>query len=326
VAFFASWGLPLSERIAALEKVVKAHPDYSPAYNILAYDSWSIREEGDALEYAAKYVKAAPDHPNPYDTHGEILQWSGMLSKAAKSYQKAVELNPDYAEGYAGIADVYQMMGKGDAARAQLDKAIEHAASEQQRLNYTRQKGHSYLHDGDYKNASKTLASVAEGADAAGMSWMVAASHATLAAADAVMGKGKKVTEHLDAAEASGGMAPWMHILKFLALTHSGDDAGAAETLAAFKDATNPATGLGSVAHALDAMVQLKAGEADAALESVLASGVDNPFERTIMAKCHAAAGNTAEAAGFKAAVVYDHSWSLNGTIEPLLKPMLSDV
>jgi TolB-like protein/DNA-binding winged helix-turn-helix (wHTH) protein len=66
------------------------------------------------LPKSARYV--SPEAHDAY-LHGRYLWFSGQYDKSAEYFRKATELQPDYAEGWAGLADYYG----GGTVGGQLD-------------------------------------------------------------------------------------------------------------------------------------------------------------------------------------------------------------
>ncbi|MGH2626033.1 MAG: tetratricopeptide repeat protein, partial [Anaerolineales bacterium] len=121
IAFYvAQLSTNAGETAIAMRDVTVRFPDFAPAYNLLAYNLWTIRDRAGALEAAANYMAKAPNHPNSHDTYAEILQFSGRFDEAIVHYQKALEMDPTNTEGAVGMAEVYTLQGKGDQARAAI--------------------------------------------------------------------------------------------------------------------------------------------------------------------------------------------------------------
>ncbi len=108
------------ESATAMEDLIARFPDFAPAYNTLAYSRWTLGDQAGARTAVTTYMEKASAHPNPHDSYGEILQWSGQLDDALAHYQKALDLDPDFTEGGIGLAEVYVLQGKGAQARGAI--------------------------------------------------------------------------------------------------------------------------------------------------------------------------------------------------------------
>src|SRR5438552_16358036 len=109
----------------AYEKVVAASPDFVPALNNLAYIyAEKLNDPKRASELAQKARSIAPTNPSVLDTLGWITFKQGGYQQAADLLGQSVAKSPDNAEiqFHLGMADY--MMGRTDAARAALEKAV----------------------------------------------------------------------------------------------------------------------------------------------------------------------------------------------------------
>jgi predicted TPR repeat methyltransferase len=59
-----------------------------------------------------------------YTDHGNMLKEIGRLDEAVNSYQKALEIKPDYAEAYGDLGTVFKEQGKLDKAIASYQQAL----------------------------------------------------------------------------------------------------------------------------------------------------------------------------------------------------------
>jgi tetratricopeptide (TPR) repeat protein len=83
-------GIPL------FQKAIEIDPQYKLAYNMLAYAYDDIGDFERSIVAANKYISLAPDEANPYDTRGEIYAFNNYLDRAIESFEKAIEINPDF--------------------------------------------------------------------------------------------------------------------------------------------------------------------------------------------------------------------------------------
>jgi tetratricopeptide (TPR) repeat protein len=87
---------------------------------------------GNHDEAIAKFTASAALNANCYDCYYNIAFSESQkkdYDKAEAAYKKAVEIKPDYAEAYSGLANVYNATRKFDQAAAASAKAMELSGS-----------------------------------------------------------------------------------------------------------------------------------------------------------------------------------------------------
>ncbi len=84
------------EAILYFNKAIEIDSLNEMAYNQLAY-VYSIMGDYEKSIWAInKYISLAPDEANPYDTRGDIYAGNGKIDQAIGSYEKALEIKPDF--------------------------------------------------------------------------------------------------------------------------------------------------------------------------------------------------------------------------------------
>ena len=109
----------------AYEKLLTVNPNSVPALNNLAFDyAEKFNDLSRAAELAQKARSLVPSNPAVTDTLGWILYKQGKYQQAADLLAESSAKSPDNAEMqfHLGMADY--MMGRTDAARAALQKAV----------------------------------------------------------------------------------------------------------------------------------------------------------------------------------------------------------
>jgi tetratricopeptide (TPR) repeat protein len=87
---------------------------------------------GNHDEAIAKFTASAALNANCYDCYYNIAFSESQkkdYDKAEAAYKKAIEIKPDYAEAYSGLANVYNATRKFDEAAAASAKAMELSGS-----------------------------------------------------------------------------------------------------------------------------------------------------------------------------------------------------
>jgi TolB-like protein/Tfp pilus assembly protein PilF len=115
------------EAETAYQKAIELSPNYASAYQwysgFLSQYPLRIQEQ---VELARKAVELDPRSAILSLILGEAYRNQGLYTLAEGQFQKVIELNPDFAMGYAGLADLYlRNMGQFDKALALLNKAVE---------------------------------------------------------------------------------------------------------------------------------------------------------------------------------------------------------
>lgn len=309
-------GSSASAQVAAVRSVTEKFPDFAPAYNILAYNSWAADDHTAALAAVRRYVELIPDHPNPHDSYAELLQWDGQFDEAAAEYRRAAELDPSFAEAYMGLAEVSWLAGKHDEARAQIRRAIEAAPAGNARLQAERALAHSFLMDGKTKEAMQGLAAVARAAEAQGNKNLAATVHRQMAVADAMLGSGKEVEAHLGRADAlTGNDTPGSHAWTALAYASGKDLDRAGAALDRLEKSAGDNAGLMNIVRTGRAMVLLSRNQPDRAMASLGEPGDD--IGRAVGAQCLKRIKRGSDAAKMKSAVLMAPAFSFYDSVRP---------
>lgn len=104
--------------------VLKLQPDNANVMNNVA---WLLNRNKDpqALGYAEKAIKLAPNNPEYLDTLAQIQASSGRLDKAIEIQKKVVDLSPDHATHRLHLAQYYVKADRKEQAREQLRRLAE---------------------------------------------------------------------------------------------------------------------------------------------------------------------------------------------------------
>ncbi len=70
-------------------------------------------------------AQVAPSGQQIHNNLGDVYARQGDMQKAVEEFQKAIEINPNYADAYHNLGNTYQQMGQQDAAIENYQKALE---------------------------------------------------------------------------------------------------------------------------------------------------------------------------------------------------------
>jgi tetratricopeptide (TPR) repeat protein len=148
------------------EKALAIDKNFPAALNDLAYVDARNRQFAKAFAAMDRYVALLPKEPNPQDSYGELLRMAGNFEGSLTHYRAALKIDPDFVTSQLGLGDTYALMGSQDQARVEYDKAIRFAHNEADRLTYSMQRAMTFVRDGNFAGADKSLLEIAETAHA----------------------------------------------------------------------------------------------------------------------------------------------------------------
>jgi tetratricopeptide (TPR) repeat protein len=124
------------------EKALQSDPKFPPSLNMLGYAYIETGDPDPAKAKAAlqRYAELLPDQPNPHDSLGEVLRFSGDDEGSVVEYRKALTISPTFYTSQLGVGETFSLMGKYDEARAEMDKAVAMAPSTRDKLHIEFQK------------------------------------------------------------------------------------------------------------------------------------------------------------------------------------------
>ncbi len=102
--------------VTYLNKAIAIDPLYKLAYNMLAYSYNEIGDFEKSIWAINQYISLAPGEANPYDSRGDLYAYNGKLDQAIDSYQKALEIKPDFYASLIKLGCAY--IFKGEIAKA----------------------------------------------------------------------------------------------------------------------------------------------------------------------------------------------------------------
>ena len=109
---------------ANLERAIAAEPDMGGAHNILGYVRLEQGDHAGAEAALREYIRINPDHPNPYDSLGELYMLTGRYDEAVTQFEAALARDPEFTVSANNLVRVHieragaayeQAVASGDA-------------------------------------------------------------------------------------------------------------------------------------------------------------------------------------------------------------------
>lgn len=109
-----------------LRDAVRINPYYTDAHNQLGVCYRETKEYDKALKEfeIALNDKNFKTPEKVYLNLGNLYVDQGVMSEAVRSFQRAVEVNPNYVLGYLALGGAYQKIGKPEQAAGQFRKVM----------------------------------------------------------------------------------------------------------------------------------------------------------------------------------------------------------
>jgi len=124
----------MRQSIAKFQNALALDPSYAAAfagladaYTALGYGNYLSPSEAflKARNAAEKALAADPEAPEPHASLGYVNMYFDWNFPAAEAqFQKAIELNPSFAIAHDWYSILMLAMGRGEGARAELDRAV----------------------------------------------------------------------------------------------------------------------------------------------------------------------------------------------------------
>jgi TolB-like protein/class 3 adenylate cyclase/Flp pilus assembly protein TadD len=129
------WRLTKTEgeaAIAMLKQAVERYPEYAPAHSMLAFAMMVSRLLGwtliapqvkEAATLAARAAELDDSDPWAHLALGYAAHTMRRTDDAAQEYQRAIDLNPNFAAAYGYLGLTFALAGRSDQAIAHLEQA-----------------------------------------------------------------------------------------------------------------------------------------------------------------------------------------------------------
>jgi superkiller protein 3 len=133
---------------------VKQDTGFALGIMSLGYAYSVLGDQKKAVEYMQRYIRMAPQEPDPLASYADLLMRAGQYDEALEQYQKALEVKPDYWYAVREIGTVYLVKGRLRDAERQFEEAVKLLPATMQReAGLMRLRGIIDLQRGRYEDA-----------------------------------------------------------------------------------------------------------------------------------------------------------------------------
>lgn len=302
-----------SDIVAPMRTLTTRFPDFAPSYNILAYSLWLSGDRGGAMKSVETYIAKAPGEPNPYDSHAELLQWSGKYEDAIAEYRKALQIDPGFTGASLGLAEVYTLQGKFELARNAITEAIPRLTSGADKVSYQRQIASIYALEGNGKLTMVQLGKVIDEGKAGNVPNVTGPTHLSMALIDALLGDSKSIAGHL---AMTGSEVPAIDKAYISAFAYAiAKQTPQART--AREELSRAITGSTTETNArmlpiVDALLLMNDGRASEAVATISQTDLATPVTRAVLGLAYQQQGNIAAARSLRDEVLGDKMLNLD--------------
>lgn len=140
-----------------LEIATQLKPDFTNAYNELAYAYLEKRNYSNARKAARKFIDLLPNQAKPHHLYAEILMREGRYEESIEAYTKVLEINPAYAWAIMGISTNLNFLNRHVEARKNLGKLDRLTLTDYEYRHKFRSYVVSYLDEGRIDSAMSIL-------------------------------------------------------------------------------------------------------------------------------------------------------------------------
>ncbi|UCC72805.1 MAG: hypothetical protein JSV86_21025 [Gemmatimonadota bacterium] len=114
----------LAEARAALDEALRLDPDLPEAHLMFCFYYWTLLEHDRALEHCAVAQRSLPNESELWRFIGLIKMWQGEFQEALEYQRKAQSLDPRYAIHPMNVGGVYRWLRRYPEAARSYERAI----------------------------------------------------------------------------------------------------------------------------------------------------------------------------------------------------------
>jgi tetratricopeptide (TPR) repeat protein len=146
-----------------MESLLQNEPNFPPVLNMLgyAYIQSAHPDPARAVSTLNRYAAADPSSPNPEDSMGEVLRYTGDDQGSLEHFSAALQIDPTFFTSQLGLGDTLTLMGKYDDARLEYDKAVLVSENKRDLLHAAFQKALVYFWEGRADEGRSALSNLA---------------------------------------------------------------------------------------------------------------------------------------------------------------------
>jgi len=111
----------------------------------------------DAIQFASKAIEKYPNDARFYSDRGYCYYVNKNLYNAKLDFANCIRIDPNFADGYYGLAIVFREEEQYDLAEKNFNKAIEMAPNKIKKSIYISGLSSLFLRKKDYKKAIQTI-------------------------------------------------------------------------------------------------------------------------------------------------------------------------
>lgn len=282
--------------------------NFAPAFRIESSQLLAAGDTVGALAAAESFAKASTPGAQLAIAHTFQARTALLVNNRAEARlhaAAAIKENPDFSDAYAELAGIDLLEHKYAAAAQNLQQAMQHAVTPNDRLRFRRSLSILMADEGRYADAMRDLAEVMKDAQAANDRTTINIIHRNMGLLAGVMKNAAEAKSHFDAVAPDDNSPLDTHYAATVAYAEAGDVELArkeAEAYAAAAGAQPPA-GVQQAIHTLTGIVSFAAGRNEDALGH-LAQGFPQGYATiAYQARAQKALGHGAEAKKLKAAI-----------------------
>jgi predicted O-linked N-acetylglucosamine transferase (SPINDLY family) len=112
------------DALDAIEELIEEHPKDAVLFNIRGACYAGLQQMNLAVENYEKAIELNPEYAKPYYNLAGVLHEINEFDASIQSYQSALFIEPDYAEAHNNLGNVLKEIGKLDEAIVSYEKAV----------------------------------------------------------------------------------------------------------------------------------------------------------------------------------------------------------